>query len=189
MDLDEPDVQRPPAQWFKQVAKRALTTIKDLRQDLNRTYEITDKNRRKLILELRNMPNLVQGLIVDFTIIIEAYDILLLKIIELEDYCRPATVAAVRDDWDHRNSILARLPVARDFTFRFSGYAVALDYVVQELMGEKGNDRAREDELLNDLRVILVQWRQVINTFHGGHQSLLQIAQATGLENRGWAVN
>ncbi|KAK8081376.1 hypothetical protein PG996_000157 [Apiospora saccharicola] len=172
MDWYEPqeEGQRPPAQWFKQVAQRALTTICSLREDLNRTYAITDGTRRRLILELRHMPkNFVQGVTLDFTFIIEGYDVLMLKMLELADYCRPAAAPRVRDDWDHRRGILARLPVARDLVFRFSGYACALDFVVEELVGETGNDRAREDELLDDLGVILDQWRQLINTFQGGN--------------------
>ncbi|KAK8139350.1 hypothetical protein PG984_002730 [Apiospora sp. TS-2023a] len=182
MNLEELEGQRPPAQWFKQVAIRALTTICSLKEDLNRTYAITDGTRRRLILELRHMPkNFVQGLTADFASVIEAYDVLMLKILELEDYCQPAAAPRVRDDWDHRHSILARLPVARDLVFRFSGYACALDFVAEELVGETGNDRAREDELLNDLGVILDQWRQLINTFQAGQRSLLQIALARGI--------
>lgn len=184
MEMDEPEPQGPPAQWFKNVAKRAITTIRGLRQDLNRTYRKTDRNRRKLMWELRNMPHLVRRLSVNFSAITEACDVLLLKIIELEDYCGPATVPAVRDDWDHRNSILARLPVARDLVFRFATHAAALDSVVQELLAEDGSDGARVDELLNDLGTIFEHWRQVFKTFQGGRKSLLQIALAMGLANR-----
>ncbi|KAK8041779.1 hypothetical protein PG993_006302 [Apiospora rasikravindrae] len=162
--------ERLPAQWFKPVATSALTTIGFLKEDLTEAYETTDRTRRQLVLELRHTPELVQTLGVYFRLITEAFDLVAVKMAELEDYARPATVEAVRDDWDHRSIIMTRLAAARDVSFKFCDNALLLQEVVGEMSGEDGSDKAREDELLRDLRVILDQWLQLINTFHPGHK-------------------
>ncbi|KAK8048235.1 hypothetical protein PG994_009965 [Apiospora phragmitis] len=203
MDLDRSE-GRLPAQWFKQVARHALTTLANLKNDLTRAYEATDQTRHRLAAALLHMPELVAALGACFAVITDAFYLVMARMTELEDYCRPATVDAVRDDWDHRDGILARLAAARDLTAQFCDKALSLDCVVRELAGEvgsdralsldyavyewaseDGNDKAREDELLNDLRIILERWLRLINTFHKkGRTSLLEAALDTKLKNR-----
>ncbi|KAK7952794.1 uncharacterized protein PG986_008522 [Apiospora aurea] len=161
---------RRPAQWFKSVATNALTNFGHLQENLTQAYEATDRTRRRLVVELRHTPELMQAVGAYFRVITNAFDALAVAMAELEDYIRPATVAAVRDEWDYRTSILTRLAVARDVAFKFCACALMLQEIVGETVaGKGGNDEARKQELLRDLRAILDQWLQLISsTLHPG---------------------
>ncbi|KAK8090433.1 hypothetical protein PG997_005394 [Apiospora hydei] len=162
--------ERRPAQWFKSVATNALTNFGHLKENLTQAYETTDRTRRRLVVELRHTPELMQAVGAYFRVITDAFDALAVGMAELEDYIRPATAGAVRDDWDYRTSILTRLAAARDVAFKFCACALMLQEIVGETVaGKDGNDEARKQELLRDLRVILDQWLQLISsTLHQG---------------------
>lgn len=172
-------------QWFKPLASYALRTIGGLKIEVGRTTDQTNATRQRLILALRNMPELVQALSEYFSIITTGFDMVQIQLAKLEDYCRPAANRTVRDDWHHRCSILGRLAAGRDLTHKLRDKAMALQNATNELLKEDGSDPDREEELLNDVRIILEKWLRLINTFYKGDESMEDIAQEIDMLNRG----